>query len=325
MANRSIAVFDLGGVLIDWNPRYLYRQLFNEDEAAMEHFLATVCTPSWNLQQDAGRPFSDACAELKASYPDQAELIDAWIQRFDEMMAGPISGTVEILAELRARAVPLYALSNWSAETFPIALRRFDFLQWFQGTLLSGEVRLLKPDPRLFQHFCETFAVDPAQAVYIDDLSRNVEAATRFGMLGIRFTDPPALHRELTRLGFLDPSAQIDHVAAWVADLERACTFYQRWFKAAPGPVYSNAKRNFTSSFLSFGSGARLELMTGPGEAPRPAHFAVSVGSRDAVNRLVKAMEAAGVRIVSRPRLTGDGYYEAVVADSEGNLVEITG
>src|ERR1700758_1538511 len=108
----------------------------------MEHFLATVCTPSWNLQQDAGRLFSDACAELKALHPGQAELIDAWIQRYDEMLAGPISGTVEILSELHARAVPLYALSNWSVETFPIARKRFDFLQWFRGTLLSGEAQL---------------------------------------------------------------------------------------------------------------------------------------------------------------------------------------
>jgi FMN phosphatase YigB (HAD superfamily) len=118
MSIRSVAVFDLGGVLIDWNPRYLYRKLFDGNEGAMEHFLATVCTPSWNSQQDAGRPFAEACASLKSEYPAQAELIDAWIQRQSEMVTGPIHGTVEILAELRARQVPLYALSNWSAETF---------------------------------------------------------------------------------------------------------------------------------------------------------------------------------------------------------------
>lgn len=324
-ADRSVAVFDLGGVLIDWNPRHLYRKLFHGDEAAMEHFLATVCTHSWNLRQDAGRPFSEGCAELKALYPGQAELIDAWFERYDEMMAGPISDTVEILAELRVRGVPLYALSNWSAETFPIALKRFDFLQLFRGTLLSGEARLLKPDPRLFRLFCETFAIDPTQAVYIDDLAPNVEAATALGMHGIRFTDPPALRGELVKLGLLNPVGQIDHAAAWVSDLERARAFYERWFKATAGPVYSSSKRNFTSCFLSLGSGARLELMTSPSETPRAAHLAVSVGSREAVDRLVKTMEAAGVRIVSAPRVTGDGYYEAVVADSEGNLVEITG
>jgi 2-haloacid dehalogenase len=328
MSNRSVAVFDLGGVLIDWNPRYLYRKLFDGNEGAMEHFLATVCTPSWNSQQDAGRPFAEACASLKSEYPAHAELIDAWIQRQPEMVTGPIHGTVEILAELRARQVPLYALSNWSAETFPLSLNRFDFLHWFQGILLSGEVRLLKPDPRIFELFFETHNVDPAHTVYIDDLKPNVDAATALGMHGILFTDPPSLRKELLKVGLLDVKqdsvAQIDHVAAWVSNLDRARSFYERWFKAIPGPLYSSSTRDFKSRFLSLGSGARLELMVAPGEAPRPAHLAICVGSRDAVDRLVKEMEASGVRIVSRPRLTGDGCYEAVIADSEGNLLEIT-
>jgi 2-haloacid dehalogenase len=338
MPNRSVAVFDLGGVLLDWNPRYLYRKLFQGDDAAMEHFLATVCTSTWNAQQDAGRPFAEACAALKLEHPDHADLIDAWIHRQPEMIAGPISGTVGILAELRARNVPIYALSNWSAETFPLSLKRFDFLHWFKGTVLSGEVRLLKPDPRIFQLFCETHAINPADAVYIDDLAPNVEAATGLGMHGIVFTDPPALRAELAKLGLLDmglldpvgPEAaeqaapKIDHVAAWVADLARARAFYERWFNASATPMYSSSKRDFKSFFLSLGSGARLELMASPGEAPRPAHLAVSMGSRYAVDRLIKEMQAAGVHIVSPPRLTGDGYYEAVIADSEGNLVEIT-
>ncbi len=132
------------------------------------------------------------------------------------------------------------------------------------------------------------------------------------------------LDTRLMEEGLLNPVAQLEHAAAWVSDLERARAFYERWFGATAGTRYSNSKRNFTSYFLSLGSGARLELMTSPGEAPRPAHLAVSVGSRDAVDHLVKAMEAAGVRIVSAPRLTGDGYYEALVTDTEGNLLEIT-
>ena len=323
-ANRSVVVFDLGGVLIDWNPRHLYRKLFAGDDAAMEHFLANVCTSSWNAQQDAGRSFAEACASLKLEHPGHSALIDAWFERQQEMLAGPISGTVEILAELRARGVSLYALSNWSAETFPIALKRFDFLQWFQGILLSGKVRLLKPDPRIFQVFCETFAVDPARAVYIDDSPPNSETAAALGMYGIHFTDSNALRAELGKIGLLTPIGQIDHAAAWVSDLERARAFYERWFKATAGPKYSSSKRDFQSCFLSLGSGARLELMTSRADAPRPAHLAISVGSRAAVDHLVKAMEAAGVRIVSEPRLTGDGYYEAVIADSEGNLIEIT-
>ena len=128
----------------------------------------------------------------------------------------------------------------------------------------------------------------------------------------------------LVEEGVIYPIGQIEHVAVWVSDLERARAFYERWFKATAGAKYSSSKRDFTSYFLSLGSGARLELMTSLGEAARPAHLAVSVGSRDAVDRLVKAMEAAGVNLVSGPRLTGDGYYEAVVTDMEGNLLEIT-
>src|SRR6201996_7873495 len=117
MAECSIAVFDLGGVLVDWNPRYLYRKLFPGDDAAMEHFLANVCTDAWNVQQDAGRSLADAYAALAGDHPDKKHLIEAWGARFDEMMSGAIEDSVAILAELRARRTPLYALSNWSAET----------------------------------------------------------------------------------------------------------------------------------------------------------------------------------------------------------------
>jgi 2-haloacid dehalogenase len=203
MANRSIVVFDLGGVLIDWNPRYLYRKLFDGNDAAMEHFLATVCTSSWNEEQDAGRTLAEAGTSLKLLHPSHAAMIDAWFERYDEMLAGPIVGTVDILAELRTSGLPLYALSNWSAETFPIALKRFEFLKWVRGVLLSGEAKLLKPDPRFFELFLETFAIDPAHAVYIDDLRPNVEAATALGMHGIVFTDPPTLRGELARLGLI--------------------------------------------------------------------------------------------------------------------------
>ncbi|MFZ0299176.1 MAG: HAD family phosphatase [Candidatus Sulfotelmatobacter sp.] len=202
-ANRSVAVFDLGGVLIDWNPRYLYRKLFAGDDKAMEHFLSTVCTPSWNAQQDAGRTLAEACALLTSMHPDKSPLIDAWRHRYDEMLGGPIHGTVDILSELYSREVPLYALSNWSAETYPTALKRFDFLKWFRGVLLSGEVRLLKPDPRFYEVFFRTFSINPSHAIYIDDLQPNVETATALGMHGILFTDPQALRKELQNIGFI--------------------------------------------------------------------------------------------------------------------------
>lgn len=198
-----VAVFDLGGVLIDWDPRYLYRKLFAGDEAGMEQFLATICTHSWNTQQDAGRTFAEGCASLKAIHPHAGALIDAWFERYQEMLAGPIQGTVDILSDLRWRGVPLYALSNWSRETFPLALERFEFLQWFHGIMLSGEVGLVKPDPRLYDLFLQTFAIDPSTAIYIDDLKPNVETATALGMRGILFTGPAALRAELRRCGFM--------------------------------------------------------------------------------------------------------------------------
>src|SRR5712691_7243123 len=148
---RDSVVFDLGGVLIDWDPRHLYRKLFAADEAAMEHFLATVCTHEWNRGQDAGRSFAEGARLLKAEHPEKADLIDAYGARFDEMMAGPIAGSLEILAELRDRDTPLYALSNWSAETYPPAFDRFEFLRWFRGILVSGDVKVIKPDPRIFE------------------------------------------------------------------------------------------------------------------------------------------------------------------------------
>jgi 2-haloacid dehalogenase len=199
---HSAVVFDLGGVLIDWNPRYLYRKLF-PTEAEMELFLSSVCTAEWNLQQDAGRTFAEAGAALKSVHPGSARMIDAWFERFDEMMAGPIAGTVDVLAELRQQDVPLFALSNWSVETFPFAQRRFKFLQWFRGIFLSGEAHLVKPDLRIFRCFCETFALAPEQIVYIDDLRHNVEAAGNVGMHAILFTDPTSLREELVQLGCL--------------------------------------------------------------------------------------------------------------------------
>ena len=239
-------------------------------------------------------------------------------------MAGPIAGTVDILAELREREIPVYALSNWSAETFPFAQRRFEFLQWFRAIFLSAEVRLIKPDPRIFKYFCEKFALRPEEIIYVDDLQHNVEAARTIGMHAIRFSDPASLRQELVQLRLLASRARIEHVAAWVLDLDRARSFYERWFDAASTPEYSSTKREFRSQFISLDGGSRLELMVSPQETPRHAHIAISVGSRQAVDRLVKEMEQAGVQIVSGLRITGDGYYKAVIADSEGNLVEIT-
>jgi 2-haloacid dehalogenase len=202
-AAREIVVFDLGGVLIDWDPRHLYRKLFAGNEVAMEHFLATVCTHECNRGQDAGRTFAEGARLLKAEHPDKAELIDAYCARFDEMMPGPIAGSVEILAGLKSLGAPLYCRTNFSAETYPPTFERFEFLRWFRGVLVSGEVGIIKPDPRIFELLLERFAIDPKRAVYIDDVAANVDAARPFGIHAIHFTTPTTLRGELAELGLL--------------------------------------------------------------------------------------------------------------------------
>ena len=196
-------IFDLGGVLIDWNPRYLYRQLF-DDDAAMEAFLADVVTPEWNGQQDAGRTWADAVAALTAEHPEDAELIAAYWHRWLETLGDAIAPTVAILAELRTTGVRLLALSNWSAETFPLVRPRYPFLEWFEGIVVSGELGIAKPDPRIFRYLLEHHELAAATTVFIDDSEANVRAAAALGLNAIRFVDAPSLRRELVRLGLLD-------------------------------------------------------------------------------------------------------------------------
>jgi 2-haloacid dehalogenase len=203
VAAPSAVVFDLGGVLINWDPRHLYRQLF-DDEEEMERFLAEVTTAEWNARQDAGRALSDAVAELAARHPNRRDLIAAYYERWPEMLGGAIDGTVEILRELHERGVRVYALSNWSAETFPIARPMFPFLEWFDGIVISGEVKMVKPDPRIFAHVLEKFGLEPGSTVFVDDNAENVRAAETAGFLGIAFVSPTQLRRELDELKLLD-------------------------------------------------------------------------------------------------------------------------
>jgi len=202
-AARSVAIFDLGGVLLEWNPRHLYRKLFDGDDAAMEDFLANVCTTEWNERQDAGRTFADGTRELLPRHADKLELIEAWGNRFSEMIPGPIEGTVEILADLKERNVPIYGISNWSAETFPPQRARFPFLSWFDDLVISGVEGVIKPDPRIFRILLERNAIAAESAVFIDDVARNAEAATRLGIYGIHFRSPDQLRRELAAVGLL--------------------------------------------------------------------------------------------------------------------------
>jgi 2-haloacid dehalogenase len=199
----TAVVFDLGGVLIDWDPRHLYRSLF-DDEAEMERFLSEVTTKAWNHEQDRGRPFAEAIAELTSEHPDQTDLIEAYWRRWPETLGEPFHETVEILAALRATGIRLLALTNWSAETFPFAPPRYPFLAWFEAVIVSGEVELAKPDPAIFQLLVDRHRLDPARTVLIDDSAPNVEAAGALGFRAIRFTDAAALRRHLNAMGLLD-------------------------------------------------------------------------------------------------------------------------
>lgn len=196
----SAVVFDLGGVLIDWNPRYLYRSLI-ADEREMETFLAEVCTPEWNGRLDAGGSWDEAVEKLASEHPAQRDLIVAFHERWDEMLGGAIDESVELLRELRSTNVRLFALSNWSAEKFPIARARYPFLAWFEAIVVSGEVGFAKPDPRIFRHLFDRHELEPRSTVFIDDWQPNIAAASDLGMIAIRFEGAQGVRRRLRELG----------------------------------------------------------------------------------------------------------------------------
>ena len=197
-------IFDLGGVLIDWNPRYLYRKLFKSEEE-VTWFLENICTSEWNDQQDAGRSFEEATRELIARHPEYKEPIAAWYSRWKETISGPIAGTVDILREIRdSGQFRLYALTNWSAETFPWALENFDFLHWFEGIVVSGIEKCRKPLPEFFQILFERYNVKPERSLFIDDNIANIKGANALGLNAITFKSPGQLRAELKEWG-LEP------------------------------------------------------------------------------------------------------------------------
>ncbi|MBO0860542.1 MAG: HAD family phosphatase [Chloracidobacterium sp.] len=203
MNSKKAIVFDLGGVLIDWNPRYLYRKLFNGDEEAMERFLSEICTPEWNARQDEGRTFAAATEELIALHPEQAGLIRAFFDRWPEMVAGAIEPTVGILSELKGSGRALYALSNWSMETFPHARERFEFLGWFDRTVISGEIGLIKPNREVFDFLLVETGRHAEECAFIDDSPANVAAARELGFDAIHYRSPRRLRDELINRGIL--------------------------------------------------------------------------------------------------------------------------
>ena len=194
-------VFDLGGVLIDWNPEYLYRNIF-PDEKERKWFLSTICTLDWNEEQDAGRSLEEGTEYLVRKFPDHEVSIRAYYGRWKEMLGGPIHETVEIFRQLKFHSsIKLYALTNWSAETFPVALELYEFLHWFDGRLVSGEEKTRKPHKEIYQLLIDRFGIEPARAVYVDDNLRNVIPARELGFYGIHFTSPAQFREELIKLG----------------------------------------------------------------------------------------------------------------------------
>lgn len=199
MGHIDTVIFDLGGVLIDWNPRYLYRKIFKTEEE-ITWFLENICTSEWNDQQDAGRSFEEATLELAQKFPDHKEPILAWYSRWRETMGGPVHETVEILKAIRdTKKYKLYALTNWSAETFPWALQNFEFLHWFEGIVVSGIEKTRKPFPEFYHLLLSRYQIDPALAIFIDDNISNVEGAKLVGLPTIHFQSPAQLREELKR------------------------------------------------------------------------------------------------------------------------------
>jgi 2-haloacid dehalogenase len=197
----TIAVFDFGNVLLDWNPRYLYRRVFADVER-MEWFLREVLTPAWILETDRGKPFRDAVAERTARYPDLAAQIEAFDSRWLETIRGPIAASVAMVAALRRNRVPVYAITNFSAEKFTVAREVFPFLARFDGIVVSGDENLVKPDPAIYRLLLDRYRLAAADCLFIDDVAANVAAARDVGMHGHHFHDPAGLADELRRHSF---------------------------------------------------------------------------------------------------------------------------
>ncbi len=200
----NTVVFDLGGVLVDWNPRYLLRKVMPGREAEMETILADVLNHDWNLERDTGDSWPDAMAELERQYPRWADIFRAYDERWVETLGGSKEDTVEILGELKEQAVPLLALSNWSAEKFPLAEKQFEWLEWFDGVVVSGRVHLIKPHPEMFQYLLDTYERKAEDIFFIDDHEPNIVAAQQYGIHAHHFRDADTLRAELVAEGLLN-------------------------------------------------------------------------------------------------------------------------
>jgi len=197
MAIKNV-VFDFGGVLVDWNPRHLYKNHF-KDPAEMEHFLKNVCTEEWNIEQDRGRSLAEATLELQEKFPEHSASIALFYGQWEVMLQGEIPGTVALLHQLKKK-YRLYGLTNWSAETIDIAYRRFTFFQEFEGIVVSGTEKLIKPDKRIYQLLMDRYSIQPEESVFIDDNLNNVTAARELGFTAVHFLNAEQLEAELATI-----------------------------------------------------------------------------------------------------------------------------
>jgi 2-haloacid dehalogenase len=203
VSRPAAVVFDVGNVLYDWNPRFLYERLI-EDDRALDAFLRDVATKEWHFQHDEGRPFAETSAELSAEYPEHAEMIALWGPRFSETIPGMIPGMADLVAEIDSAGVPLYAITNFSGEFWkPFRDREAAIFNRFRDIVVSGDERLVKPDPAIYHLALDRFGLEPGAAVFIDDREDNIAAANGVGMRGLHFVDAPTLRNQLTALGLL--------------------------------------------------------------------------------------------------------------------------
>jgi 2-haloacid dehalogenase len=203
MTNIKNIIFDLGGVLIDWNPDYVFKEVFKDDEK-MAWFYREICTMDWNENQDAGYPIDKATEELVALFPQYEDWIRQYYGRWEEMLGDANQGTVQLLKQcVDSPELKVLALTNWSAETFPVALKKFDFLQWFEGIVVSGEEMTRKPFPEIYHTTLKRFEIKAEESLFIDDNLRNIEAAAALGIQCIHFISPQQLEKKLKELKLL--------------------------------------------------------------------------------------------------------------------------